>query len=937
MKKIIISIYCLLWISGINQAFGVLNEPDTILFGKITNHYYGYEQIIYQGELQWQIQGPNEMFTFSTDLESLSNGKYSYALKIPEKAFVDIPQNLEYDSLQNDLLLTQTDTQYDHITIKVNGLNARIKEPAKAHMMASQRKRGQALQFDLEITDPPKDSDNDGIPDFWEDLYGLNKNFADDAILDSDNDGWNNLDEFINASHPNSNNTIPGINKDRLIHYGSESGKTMLSLDIKDSDTSPENLHIAVIQTPVCGNLIFKGETNQPLAVNDQITARQIQEGWVYYEHLDASCLEDQFMMHLWDVERANTPLEYTVNIKVKALPEFNIIISAKQSIYQIIENIVFLGSELSTVEIWKETAKFASKDMAYVIADFSDNTGNVNITAPSGTFGRNDYQNFTNRYGQDESYILMGGMLDDAITGSHENDILISGPGTDVLKGNSGADIFVVQGSNQILDFTPQENDIIDISLLLSGISTSLDDYLHISNDGTNTIFQIATQGDRLFNQEIELSNIVLATDDIHTLWGKGQLKTGRVHPDFNISIQAMSENAVETLSAEGKAIIFFSHASIPQGLHIPINLTGIAANKTDYQLQAQVYNKTTTAYEFINIDSEIPVQLKPGDQQLEIRLIPVSDNIQETTENVIIQLLKNDTMYTIENNSATLTISDGPDIISIEKTAHEIIEDNQRTESFIIRRQGSIDRPLDIEIKLLGTAKNGEDYQYILPEWTFSSGQDQLKIDIVPNIDSLLELPSESIELVIQPSENYQTYQNRETMLIKEIPIEMTLSTANRIAERNWNIPAIVNINSSSMIQSDISVVLKFSGTAINGRDMEWLSDTIIFGAGLSSLPITIHPKQSSDTAIKKLGIKIIPMSPYICGAQSTAEVYIANEKQDVKDDNNDCQTVADIIILLQVLTGNDVPGVIFNDVNNNGHVDLSELIDLFERVGE
>jgi hypothetical protein len=80
-------------------------------------------------------------------------------------------------------------------------------------------------------------------------------------------------------------------------------------------------------------------------------------------------------------------------------------------------------------------------------------------------------------------------------------------------------------------------------------------------------------------------------------------------------------------------------------------------------------VYNKTTTAYEFINIDSEIPVQLKPGDQQLEIRLIPVSDNIQETTENVIIQLLKNDTMYTIENNSATLTISDGPDIISIEK----------------------------------------------------------------------------------------------------------------------------------------------------------------------------------------------------------------------------------------------------------------------------
>ncbi|MBF0453013.1 MAG: type I secretion C-terminal target domain-containing protein, partial [Candidatus Magnetomorum sp.] len=871
-------------------------------FGKITNHYYGYEQIIYQGVLQWQIQGPNEMYTFSTDLESLSNGNFSYALKIPEKALIDIPQHIEYESQQNDLLLTQTDIQYDHIQITVNGLNARIKEPKKAHMMASQRKRGQVLQFDLEITDPPKDADNDGIPDFWEDLYGLNKNQPDDAFLDSDNDGWNNLEEFQHMSHPDFNNTIPGMDKASLIHYGSESGKTMLSLNIKDSDTLAESLHMSLIQPPACGNLIFKGNTNQPLAVNDQISARQIQEGWVYYEHLNAACLEDQFMIHLWDAESVNAPLEYTIHIQIQTLVDVNIIVSnIEQSIYQIFEDLVFLGTELSTSEIWREAAKFASKGMDYVIADFSDNTGNVNITAPSGKFVRNDYQDFTNQYGQDESYILMGGMLNDVITGSHENDILISGPGTDILKGNSGADIFVVQDSNQILDFTPQENDIIDLCLLLNGSSKSLDDYLQISNDGIHTTLKIATQGDQIFNQEIELSNIVLDTEDIHTLWAKGQLKTGRVRPDFNISIQAMSENAVETLAAEGKAVISFSHEFIPQGLQIPMKLSGVAKHETDYLLQARLYNETTNAYEYVDISSVIPVQLESGDQQLEIRLIPVADHIQETTENVIIQLLENESMYSIENNSVSISISDGPDILSIEKTANEILEDNQRTESFIVKRLGSIDSLLDISLKLMGTARNGEDYQYIPPEWTFSSGQDRLEIAIVPNMDALLELPSESIELVILPSENYQTDKNRETMLIKEIPIEMTLSTSNAVAERNWNIPAIVNIKSSSMIQSDISVSLKFRGTAINGRDMEWLSDTIIFGAGLTSFPISIHPKQSSDAAIKKLEIEIIPMSPYICGAQSKAEIYIANEKQDVKDFNNDSLT--DVIILLRM----------------------------------
>jgi hypothetical protein len=41
------------------------------------------------------------------------------------------------------------------------------------------------------------DSDADGIPDFWEDLHGLNKYDPFDAALDGDGDGLSNLEQFL--------------------------------------------------------------------------------------------------------------------------------------------------------------------------------------------------------------------------------------------------------------------------------------------------------------------------------------------------------------------------------------------------------------------------------------------------------------------------------------------------------------------------------------------------------------------------------------------------------------------------------------------------------------------------------------------------------------------------------------------------------------------
>lgn len=54
----------------------------------------------------------------------------------------------------------------------------------------------------LQSAQPPQDSDNDGMPDEWEQRFKLNPQDSLDGSQDNDKDGYTNLEEFLNGTDP---------------------------------------------------------------------------------------------------------------------------------------------------------------------------------------------------------------------------------------------------------------------------------------------------------------------------------------------------------------------------------------------------------------------------------------------------------------------------------------------------------------------------------------------------------------------------------------------------------------------------------------------------------------------------------------------------------------------------------------------------------------
>ena len=95
------------------------------------------------------------------------------------------------------------------------------------------------------ILDVDHDTDKDGMPDAWEEFYGLDPQDPNDALDDLDNDGYINSIEYSLSSSPNNKYSTPASTKDntppRIAHTKVRYGRLLETIKITASVTDDDS------------------------------------------------------------------------------------------------------------------------------------------------------------------------------------------------------------------------------------------------------------------------------------------------------------------------------------------------------------------------------------------------------------------------------------------------------------------------------------------------------------------------------------------------------------------------------------------------------------------------------------------------------------------------------------------------------------------------
>jgi hypothetical protein len=319
--------------------YATIPEPETQISGQVYNLYQNHKVLITEAQVEWTIRkkGSNDLYTYDGSVECMACNAYdeqglaclecetyAYLIKIPQETQIDIQENT-----QQTIPLSKENQQYDVASVKVNGMVAHMNFKSQLgniqpddkqgeFLLAGQPRRSHFYEVDLELVLPVADSDNDRIPDFWENQYGFDMNDASDAASDSDEDGWDNLTEFLNATHPTMSNTTPKLLDPDILAF--EGSSSLLQLNIADSDTSPDDLMIKFVNIPQTMDIIFHG-ANSPFVhghkfqQNEMIPWKYLKNGNVIYQ-FKGNCTQENTRLYIELIDGNHDPVIATVRIK---------------------------------------------------------------------------------------------------------------------------------------------------------------------------------------------------------------------------------------------------------------------------------------------------------------------------------------------------------------------------------------------------------------------------------------------------------------------------------------------------------------------------------------------------------------------------------------------------------------------------------------------
>lgn len=725
--------------AGSLSAF--ISEPETLIYGRILNlDNPNSGHLVVEGDLRWTIQkADGSLLYLAGEVDELGNGSFSYLLRIPHQAVM-----LGQTPAPRLLPLGITSSEAAHLSVTVDGRPAAILPPATSVLDLNQWLRAGTQRIDLAISAPTDDLDGDGLPDWWEDLHGLDKQDPSDALADSNGDGRTNLAHFLSGTDPNRDPTEPRLVTRDVIAYGS--AESVVLLEVEDSDTPLSSLLFNIDSLPPGGELLLRNSVDDPaastttLGIGSTFTAADAASSRLIFRHRPDGPA-GFFKVTVSDGDPSHPA--HTGEVLVQLFQP------AKE------------GPAATPAESLRHEALRLARKNGHLVADLGSTPGRHILSAPTAGMSSSNYEIHRARFGDDRPHILLGGPSTDELSGGYGDDVLHPGGGADTLSGGPGSDGFIFTDPSaaevRILDFLPAENDYLDLTGVLRGTSTRLSDYVRIRRSGSDALLEVSASGNGAGFTDliVRLVGSPLLPGDLPDLHYRGNLISGDVIMPPRISIVPGTVTASENGPGDG-SFLLRREGDPSTSLVVSLAISGPATNGVDYH-------------------TLLPSATFPeGATEIEIIIRPFVDLAVEGGEVVRIDLQPS-TSYLVDAAAAgaSLTIEDLKPQLSLEVIERLASVSSPSPAAILLRRAGVISTDVVVRLTVAGSAVNGTDYDSLPTFFNLAAGQSNRILEIHPR--SKIQFGSaeaKNVRITIRPHADYAIFgDSAEALIVPEI----------------------------------------------------------------------------------------------------------------------------------------------------------------------
>ncbi|MGI9242195.1 MAG: type I secretion C-terminal target domain-containing protein, partial [Verrucomicrobiales bacterium] len=263
-------------------------ESDVIFYGEVRQVGGAGTVLLQSGDLEVTMVNrsvPDNRVTLETSLKPTGTAeghRFSYSLEVP---LAYLPADEERTTT---LAIETLEADFRIESIKIDGREATLSDGSREFFQFSFASRAMQHRLDLIVAGDSTDTDGDGLPDWWEEMHGLDPQ-VDDADLDPDADGWSNLDEFAAGADPNESNRDPSLATWEILVP--ESGRAGVHFAVLDSDTAPVE-QMLVLTIPAEGGFEFQFDGQAAVPGDHEFSLADLAGGRVTVSHADPAVSE---------------------------------------------------------------------------------------------------------------------------------------------------------------------------------------------------------------------------------------------------------------------------------------------------------------------------------------------------------------------------------------------------------------------------------------------------------------------------------------------------------------------------------------------------------------------------------------------------------------------------------------------------------------------